>query len=77
MLFKKIIAVCCKNHTKHINTLCEQSADFLDSKAGSAYNYFYDLMVNCFVLNRRMFKTASNYQERAEHYQRSLHLINV
>jgi len=34
MLFKKIIAVCFKNHMININKVCGQSADFLDSKAG-------------------------------------------
>jgi hypothetical protein len=34
MLIKKIIAVCFKNHTIHLNKVRGQSADFLDSKAG-------------------------------------------
>lgn len=66
MLFKKIIAVCFKNHAMHINKLSGQSADFLDSKAGGVYNYSCDLRVNCYVIYCRMFETASNYQERNE-----------
>jgi len=76
MLFKKIIAVYFKNHAIHINKLCGQSAEFLDSKAGGVYNYCCDLMVNCYVIYCRMFETASKYQERNEHYQYLLHLIN-
>jgi hypothetical protein len=37
MLFKKIIAVCFKNHAMHINKLSGQSTDFLDSKSDGAY----------------------------------------
>jgi hypothetical protein len=39
MLFRgEKIAVYCKNHTKHINALCGQNAEFLYvRKAGSAY----------------------------------------
>jgi hypothetical protein len=29
MLFRETIAVCCENHTEHINTLCGQKAEFL------------------------------------------------
>jgi len=32
MLFKEIIAVCSEIHTKHINTLCGQNAEFLNVK---------------------------------------------
>jgi hypothetical protein len=34
MLFGEIIAVYCENHMEHINTLCEQNAEFLHAKAG-------------------------------------------
>jgi hypothetical protein len=33
MLFKDMITVYCENGTKHINTLCDHSADFLNIKA--------------------------------------------
>jgi hypothetical protein len=39
MLFKKIIAVYSENHTKPINTLCGQSAELLNVKAGGTYTY--------------------------------------
>jgi len=32
MLYREIIAVCSQIHTKHINTLCGQNAEFLDVK---------------------------------------------
>jgi hypothetical protein len=33
MLFRETVAVNCKNHTEHINTLCEQNAELLYIKA--------------------------------------------
>jgi hypothetical protein len=33
-LFLEIIAVYFENHTKHINTLCEQNGDLLSVKVG-------------------------------------------
>jgi len=32
MLYREIIAVCSKIHTKHINTLCKQNLVFVDVK---------------------------------------------
>ena len=32
MLYREIIAVCSKNHTKHINTLCVQNVEFVNLK---------------------------------------------
>jgi len=32
MLHREVIAVCSEIHTKHINTLCGQNADFLNVK---------------------------------------------
>ena len=32
MLYREIIAVCSEIHTKHINTLCGQSAEFVNVK---------------------------------------------
>jgi hypothetical protein len=43
MLFREIIAVCCENHTEHINTLCGQNAEFIDVKAGGTYSYHWTL----------------------------------
>jgi hypothetical protein len=35
MLFRKITAIYCKNHAEHINTLCEQKAEYV--KASGMY----------------------------------------
>jgi hypothetical protein len=45
MLLGEIIAVCCENHTEHINTLCGQSTRVFNThiKAGATYSYQYDL----------------------------------
>jgi hypothetical protein len=32
MLYKEVIAVCSRIHTKHINTLCEQYLELLNVK---------------------------------------------
>ena len=32
MLYREIIAVCSQIHTKHINTLCGQNAEWLNAK---------------------------------------------
>jgi len=32
MLYREIIAICFQIHTKHINTLCEQKAEFVNVK---------------------------------------------
>jgi len=32
MLYREIIAVCSQIHTKHINTLCGQNAEFVNVK---------------------------------------------
>ena len=34
MLYREIIAVCSEIHTKHINTLCGQNAEFMNVKPG-------------------------------------------
>ena len=34
MLYREIIAVCSQIHTKHINTLCGQKAEFVNVKSG-------------------------------------------
>jgi hypothetical protein len=43
MLFREIIAVYCENHTKHINTLCEQNKGFLNVKSNGTYIYHFAL----------------------------------
>jgi hypothetical protein len=37
MLFGETVAVYCKNHTEHTNTLCGQDAEFLCIMAGGTY----------------------------------------
>jgi len=37
MLYREIIAVCPRIHTKHINTLCGQNVEMLDVKPGGTY----------------------------------------
>jgi hypothetical protein len=39
MLFNEIIAVYSESHIKPINTLCEQSAELQNIKAGGTYSY--------------------------------------
>jgi hypothetical protein len=39
MLFMEIIAAYAENRTKHINTPCEQNAEFLNFKAVGVYSY--------------------------------------
>jgi hypothetical protein len=43
ILFKKIIAVFCENHMKHINTLCDQNAEFMNIKASVTYSNHWAL----------------------------------
>jgi hypothetical protein len=38
MLYSEIIAVCSQIHTKHINTLCGQNAEFFNVKPGGTYS---------------------------------------
>jgi sulfite reductase beta subunit-like hemoprotein len=38
MLYSEIIAVCSQIHTKHINTLCGQNAEFANVKPGGTYS---------------------------------------
>jgi len=37
MLYREIIVVCSKIHSKHINTLCEQIAVSCNGEAGSTF----------------------------------------
>jgi hypothetical protein len=43
MLYREIIAVCSEIHTKHINTLCGQHAEFVNVKPGGIYSKHWDL----------------------------------
>jgi hypothetical protein len=38
MLYREIIAVCSEIHTKHINTLRGQNAEFVNVKPGGTYS---------------------------------------
>jgi hypothetical protein len=38
MLYREIIAVCSQINTKHINTLCRQSTEFVNVIAGGTYS---------------------------------------
>jgi len=39
MLYREIIAVCSEIHTKHIDTLCGQNAEWLNVELGGTYDY--------------------------------------
>ena len=43
MLYKEIIAICSQIHTKHINELCGQNAEFLPFKASGTYSNYWAL----------------------------------
>jgi hypothetical protein len=43
MLYREIIAVCSEIHTKHINTLCGQNAEFVNVKPGGIYSNHWAL----------------------------------
>jgi hypothetical protein len=43
MLYSEIIAVCPEIHTKHINTLCGQNAEFVNIKPGGTYRNHWAL----------------------------------
>jgi len=38
MLYREMMAVCSEIHTKHINTPCGQSVEFVDVKPGGTYS---------------------------------------
>jgi hypothetical protein len=38
MLYREIMAVCSEIHTKHINTLCGQNAEFVSAKPCGTYS---------------------------------------
>jgi len=43
MMYREIIAVWSEIHTKHINTLCEQNAEFVNVKHDGTYNNHWAL----------------------------------
>jgi hypothetical protein len=43
MLYREIIAVCSEIHSKHINTLCGQTAELLNVKPGGTYSNHWGL----------------------------------
>jgi hypothetical protein len=43
MLFGETVAVYCDNHMEHTNTLCGQTAVFLNVEKNSTYSYHCDL----------------------------------
>ena len=43
MLYRKIIAVCCQIHTKHINTMCGQNVELFNISPGGTYSDHWDL----------------------------------
>ena len=43
MLYSEIIDVCSEIHTKHINTLCGQNAEFVNVKRGGTYSNHWAL----------------------------------
>jgi hypothetical protein len=44
MLYREIIAVCSEIHTKHINTLCGQNAEFVNVKPDGKYSNHGDVV---------------------------------
>ena len=48
MFCREVIAVCCKNHAKHTNSVCGQNAKFLNIKPGGTYSNHHpvDLKIN-------------------------------
>jgi len=47
MLCREIIAVCSQIYTKYINTLCGQSAEFVNVKPGGTYSNHWASKVEC------------------------------
>jgi hypothetical protein len=43
MLFRKTISLCCENHTKNINALCGQNAEFQCVTVGGTYSKLWAL----------------------------------
>jgi hypothetical protein len=43
MLYREIIAVCSEIHRKHINTPCQQNAEFVNVKPDGTYGDNWDL----------------------------------
>jgi hypothetical protein len=54
MMFREIITVYCENHTEHINTLCEQNAEFSSYLTGNTICLRYKVQpVNAVQGNNR------------------------
>jgi hypothetical protein len=45
MLYREIIAVCSRIHTKHINTLCGQNVEFISTKYAGTFTNHYVLQI--------------------------------
>jgi hypothetical protein len=43
MLYREMIVVCSQIHAKHINTLCEQTAEFPHVEHGGTYSDHWTL----------------------------------
>jgi len=46
MLYREIMAVCSEIHTKHINTVCGQKAEFFNVETGGKYSNHWALSFN-------------------------------
>jgi hypothetical protein len=51
MLYSEIIAVCSEIHTKHINTLCGQSPEYLNVTAGGIQSIHWTLKVKLNIIS--------------------------
>ena len=64
MLYREIIAVCSQIHTKHINTLCGQNAEFVNvkpvgtrsEKADCPYLFIYSF-IHSFIHSQAIYVT--------------------
>jgi hypothetical protein len=50
MLFRKTIAVCCKNYTQHTNTLCGHNAEFWSVTADGTYSKVLSVLEPGYVI---------------------------
>jgi hypothetical protein len=51
MLYKEIIAVCSKIHTKYTNTLCGQNVEFVNVKPAETYKLLKIKGLTCSALH--------------------------
>jgi hypothetical protein len=54
MLFRQIMAVYYKNHTKHINTLCGENVEFLYVKLAGAHSNHWALNSYLEIISKAM-----------------------